>query len=156
MKKLRHPNVIQLVEVLSSTTRFFSVIVFLDYLESLRIFLIFELAVGGELFQQITNQQRFSENLALRYFQQLLDGVEYCHSCQVCHRFVLKSLYPISYTYQFRDLKPENLLLGKHGELKISDFGLCALSDKEHKLKTPVGTPNYSAPEVCSVLPCTS
>ena len=149
MKKLRHPNVIQLVEVLSSATRFFSMIVFLAYLESLRIFLIFELAVGGELFQQITNQQRFSEKLALHYFQQLLDGVEYCHSCQVCHRFVLRFFYFNDYSLLYRDLKPENLLLGKRGELKISDFGLCALSDKEHKLKTPVGTPNYSAPEVC-------
>lgn len=57
------------------------------------------------------HQGRIPEEQARRYFQQLIDAVEFCHSKGVYHR----------------DLKPENLLLDTQGCLKISDFGLSAL-----------------------------
>nr|GMC56232.1 CBL-interacting serine/threonine-protein kinase 8 [Ipomoea batatas] len=78
---------------------------------------------------------RLSEAESRRYFQQLIDGVDYCHSKGVYHR----------------DLKPENLLLDSQGNLKISDFGLSASPDPAQGvslLKTTCGTPNYVAPEV--------
>ncbi|XVF36545.1 hypothetical protein REPUB_Repub19eG0066900 [Reevesia pubescens] len=76
---------------------------------------------------------RLSEAEARRYFQQLIDGVEFCHSKGVYHR----------------DLKPENLLLDSQGNLKISDFGLSALPEQGVSLlRTTCGTPNYVAPEV--------
>ncbi|CAN1341110.1 CBL-interacting serine/threonine-protein kinase 8 [Linum perenne] len=78
---------------------------------------------------------RLSEAEARRYFQQLIDGVDYCHSKGVYHR----------------DLKPENLLLDSQGNLKISDFGLSALPPPGVTLlRTTCGTPNYVAPEVLS------
>ncbi|KAH7848297.1 hypothetical protein Vadar_000901 [Vaccinium darrowii] len=78
---------------------------------------------------------RLSEAEARRYFQQLIDGVDYCHSKGVYHR----------------DLKPEILLLDSQGNLKISDFGLSALPGEEVSLlRTTCGTPNYVAPEVLS------
>ncbi|KAJ6391377.1 hypothetical protein OIU77_025371 [Salix suchowensis] len=78
---------------------------------------------------------RLSEAEARRYFQQLIDGVDYCHSKGVYHR----------------DLKPENLLLDSQGNLKISDFGLSALPEQGVSLlRTTCGTPNYVAPEVLS------
>ncbi|THG09097.1 hypothetical protein TEA_020397 [Camellia sinensis var. sinensis] len=78
---------------------------------------------------------RLSENESRRYFQQLIDGVDYCHSKGVYHR----------------DLKPENLLLDSEGNLKISDFGLSALpGEGVSLLRTTCGTPNYVAPEVLS------
>ena len=70
-----------------------------------------ELISGGELFDKIVREGRFSEPLARSYFRELLNGVKYCHTQGVCHR----------------DLKPENLLLDADGHLKISDFGLSAL-----------------------------
>ncbi|KAG6786377.1 hypothetical protein POTOM_007977 [Populus tomentosa] len=93
------------------------------------------LNIGGELFDKIVHHGRLSEAEARRYFQQLIDGVDYCHSKGVYHR----------------DLKPENLLLDSQGNLKISDFGLSALPEQGTSLlRTTCGTPNYVAPEVLS------
>ncbi|KAA3462319.1 CBL-interacting protein kinase 9 [Gossypium australe] len=73
------------------------------------------------------------KNEARTYFQQLINAVDFCHGTGVYHR----------------DLKPENLLLDTHGVLKISDFGLSALSQQEDGLlHTACGTPNYVAPKV--------
>ncbi|XP_042484070.1 CBL-interacting serine/threonine-protein kinase 24 isoform X2 [Macadamia integrifolia] len=120
MKIVRHPNIIGLHEVLASRTK---------------IYIILEFVTGGELFDKIVHQGRLPENESRRYFQQLIDAVDYCHSKGVYHR----------------DLKPENLLLDSQGNLKISDFGLSALPQQGvGLLHTPCGTPNYVAPEVLS------
>ncbi|EEY62050.1 CBL-interacting serine/threonine-protein kinase, putative [Phytophthora infestans T30-4] len=127
MKMVRHKHVVVLKEVLASRTK---------------IFIVLELITGGELFDKIVSEGRFSEETARFYFRQLVDGVQYCHENGVCHR----------------DLKPENLLLDENGDLKISDFGLSALyeggapdgpeSSRASLLHTTCGTPNYVAPEV--------
>ncbi|XP_042945850.1 CBL-interacting serine/threonine-protein kinase 23-like isoform X6 [Carya illinoinensis] len=78
---------------------------------------------------------RLKEDEARKYFQQLINAVDYCHSRGVFHR----------------DLKPENLLLDVNGVLKVSDFGLSALPQQVREdglLHTTCGTPNYVAPEV--------
>ncbi|KAK2958466.1 putative CBL-interacting protein kinase 23 [Blattamonas nauphoetae] len=118
MKKLRHENIIRMHEVLTSKSK---------------VFIVLELAQGGELFQKIADSGRFDEKTSRYYFQQLIRGVDFCHQNGICHR----------------DLKPENLLLDERGVLKITDFGLCALSDADNVLlKTQCGTPNYTAPEI--------
>ncbi|RDX74551.1 CBL-interacting serine/threonine-protein kinase 3, partial [Mucuna pruriens] len=119
MKLIKHPNVVQLHEVMGSKTK---------------IYIVLEFVTGGELFDKIVNHGRMSENEARRYFQQLINAVDYCHSRGVYHR----------------DLKPENLLLDTYGNLKVSDFGLSALSQQvrdDGLLHTTCGTPNYVAPE---------
>ncbi|XP_023915745.1 serine/threonine-protein kinase SRK2A isoform X2 [Quercus suber] len=70
------------------------------------------------------------------YFQQLISGVFYCHTKEMCHR----------------DLKPENILLdGSYPPcLKICDFGVSKQYRLHSKPKSAIGTPQYSAPEVCS------
>lgn len=120
MKLIRHPHVVQLYEVLASKTK---------------IFIVLEFVTGGELFDKIVNHGRMHEKEARKYFQQLINAVDYCHSRGVYHR----------------DLKPENLLLDVNGNLKVSDFGLSALSQQvrdDGLLHTTCGTPNYVAPEV--------
>lgn len=100
-----------------------------------KIFIVLEFVTGGELFDKIVNHGRMKEDEARRYFQQLICAVDYCHSRGVYHR----------------DLKPENLLLDAYGNLKVSDFGLSALSQQvkdDGLLHTTCGTPNYVAPEV--------
>ncbi|KAH9546925.1 hypothetical protein CY35_11G006700 [Sphagnum magellanicum] len=120
MKLVKHPNIVQIFEVLASKTK---------------IYLVLEYVTGGELFNKILNQGRLREDQSRKYFQQLIDAVDYCHSRGVYHR----------------DLKPENLLLDAAGNLKISDFGLSALPQQfrsDGLLHTTCGTPNYVAPEV--------
>lgn len=120
MKLIRHPNVIRMYEVMASKTK---------------IYIVLEFVTGGELFDKIASKGRLKEDEARKYFQQLINAVDYCHSRGVCHR----------------DLKPENLLLDANGTLKVSDFGLSALPQQVREdglLHTTCGTPNYVAPEV--------
>ncbi|KAK2649983.1 hypothetical protein Ddye_017472 [Dipteronia dyeriana] len=120
MKLIKHPNVITIFEVMASKTKIYIVLEFVD---------------GGELFDKIAKNGRLKEDEARRYFQQLINTVDYCHSRGVYHR----------------DLKPENLLLDSYGVLKVSDFGLSAFSKQVREdglLHTACGTPNYVAPEV--------
>lgn len=120
MKVIKHPNVVELYEVMASKTK---------------IYMVLELVDGGELFDKIAKHGRLKENEARKYFQQLINAVDYCHSRGVYHR----------------DLKPENLLLDSYGVLKIADFGLSVFSRQVHEdglLHTACGTPNYVAPEV--------
>ncbi|KOM53671.1 hypothetical protein LR48_Vigan09g233000 [Vigna angularis] len=119
MRLVRHPNIVQLYEVMATKTK---------------IYFAMELVKGGELFHKVS-RGRLKEDVARKYFQQLIDAVDYCHSLGVCHR----------------DLKPENLLLDENGDLKITDFGLSALVESKKKdglLHTICGTPAYVAPEV--------
>jgi serine/threonine protein kinase len=126
MKMVKHEYIVGMIEVLASKTK---------------IFIVLELIVGGELFDKIVTVGKLTEDQAFFYFNQLVEGVEYCHKLGVCHR----------------DLKPENLLLDEHGNLKISDFGLSSLyvgdaemdgASRTELLHTTCGTPNYVAPEV--------
>nr|XP_043610583.1 CBL-interacting serine/threonine-protein kinase 14-like [Erigeron canadensis] len=119
MRRLRHPNIVRLIEVLANKKK---------------IFFVLEFAKGGELFAKVA-KSRFSEDLSRKYFQQLISAVGYCHSRGVFHR----------------DLKPENLLLDENWNLKVTDFGLSALTDQiraDGLLHTLCGTPAYVAPEI--------
>ncbi|XP_019170175.1 PREDICTED: CBL-interacting protein kinase 5 [Ipomoea nil] len=119
MSMIKHPNVVQLHEVMASKTK---------------IYFVMEYVRGGELFNKVA-KGRLREEVARKYFQQLIAAVDFCHSRGV---------------YQ-RDLKPENLLLDEMGNLKVSDFGLSALAESRRQdglLHTTCGTPAYVAPEV--------
>jgi len=136
MQKIRgHENVLELFEVLELVQDAKST-----------LFLVLELAAGGELFDRIRVDEGCDEAMALQYFQQLLSGVAYCHKRGLAHR----------------DLKPENLLLADHDDgavLKIADFGLSAVCADQNessgsggvsmrRLMSVVGSPHYVAPEV--------
>ncbi|KAG8496123.1 hypothetical protein CXB51_009289 [Gossypium anomalum] len=101
-----------------------------------KIYVVMEFVKGGELFAKVA-KGRFNEDLSRKYFQQLISAVGYCHSRGIFHR----------------DLKPENLLLDDNGNLKVSDFGLSAVTDQiraDGMLHTLCGTPSYVAPEILS------
>ncbi|EON68843.1 CAMK/CAMKL/CHK1 protein kinase [Coniosporium apollinis CBS 100218] len=94
-----------------------------------------ELADGGDLFDKIEADAGVGEDIAHFYFVQLVAAVGYMHSKGVAHR----------------DIKPENILLSGEGDLKIADFGLAALFQKDGKKRlcaTVCGSPPYIAPEI--------
>lgn len=116
-KGLDHPHIIKLY----------------DYFETDDdIYLVFEYAPGGELFELISNHHSISVDTARKYFQQLISAVDYVHKSGVTHR----------------DLKPENILLDLNDNIKILDFGFANLLKDGRCLHTSCGSPNYAAPEV--------
>lgn len=120
LKLLKHPNVVRLYEVLASKSK---------------IYMVLEYVNGGELFDKIASRGKLPEKEGRRLFQQLIDGVSYCHDKGVFHR----------------DLKLENILIDGKGNLKVSDFGLSALPQhfgSDGLLHTTCGSPNYVAPEI--------
>ena len=118
LKRLRHKNVIQLYEIMESKTN---------------LYIVMEYCEGKELFDYIVRHKYLSEKEACRFFQQIIDGVEYLHLSNITHR----------------DLKPENLLLDNKKRIRISDFGLSNMGEKiDSFLETPCGTPSYAPPEM--------
>ena len=119
LKRLRHPNIVRLVEVLQNDKY---------------IGIVLEYASGGELFEYILNHKYLKESQACRLFAQLISGVDYMHSKGIVHR----------------DLKLENLLLDKHKNIIITDFGFVnSFSSQNNDLmKTSCGSPCYAAPEL--------
>ncbi|KAK7328565.1 hypothetical protein VNO77_22676 [Canavalia gladiata] len=120
LKLLKHLNVVRLYEVLASKTK---------------IYMVLEYVNGGELFDKIACKGKLKEAEGRKMFQQLIDGVSYCHNKGVFHR----------------DLKLENVLVDAKGNIKITDFNLCALPQHfraDGLLHTTCGSPNYVAPEI--------
>lgn len=71
LKMLSHPHIIQLYEVIETTTD---------------VYVVTEVSTGGELFDFIVERGRLSEDDARRFFQQIISGVEHCHKHMVAHR----------------------------------------------------------------------
>ncbi|CAM8995115.1 unnamed protein product [Rhodiola kirilowii] len=120
MRRLQnHPHILKIHEVMATKSK---------------IYLVMELAKGGELFAKIASRGRLTESAARNYFQQLVSALDFCHLNGVAHR----------------DVKPQNLLLDQNNNLKVSDFGLSALPEQimDGLLRTACGTPAYTAPEV--------
>lgn len=119
LKKLRHPNIVRLVEVLQNDKY---------------IGIVLEYASGGELFDYILDHRYLKESLACRLFAQLVSGVDYMHAKGIVHR----------------DLKLENLLLDKHKNIIITDFGFVNSFHNANNdlMKTSCGSPCYAAPEL--------
>ncbi|KAF9105488.1 hypothetical protein BGX27_009593 [Mortierella sp. AM989] len=117
MKLINHPHVIRLYDV---------------YETDKELFLVMEYVSGGELFEYLVNKGRLDEAEALKFFQQVIVGLAFCHKRKICHR----------------DLKPENLLLDDQRNVKIVDFGMASLQNSERLLETSCGSPHYASPEV--------
>lgn len=71
MKFVRHPNVVQLYDLIETP----------KYL-----MLVMEYGESGDLFQHIIKHKRLSENEACMYYHQLINAVEYIHKLKFVHR----------------------------------------------------------------------
>ncbi|KQK10373.1 hypothetical protein BRADI_2g53670v3 [Brachypodium distachyon] len=122
MRLVKHPNVLQLFEVMATKSR---------------IYFVLEYAKGGELFNKIAKGGKLSEDAARRYFHQLISAVDYCHSRGVYHR----DLKPENLLLD----ENENLKVSDFG---LS--ALAGSKRQDGLLHTTCGTPAYVAPEVLS------
>lgn len=97
--------------------------------------IVTDLADQGDILNFIAMRvcHPLDEAEARYFFQQLVSGLHTCHQANVYHR----------------DIKPENILVGQDlASVKIADFGLAAIVDRDDVLQTRCGTLFYMAPEV--------
>jgi calcium-dependent protein kinase len=119
LKKLIHPNIMQIFEF---------------YEDKKSFFIITEFCEGGELFDKIVEKGMLSENEAAQIMKQLLSAVNYIHLNNIVHR----DLKPENILL---DIKNQNII-------KIIDWGTARFYEKNKKMNRISGTPYYIAPEV--------
>ncbi|XP_041490167.1 testis-specific serine/threonine-protein kinase 4 isoform X2 [Microtus oregoni] len=138
MKVLRHKYLINFYQAIETTSR---------------VYIILELAQGGDVLEWIQRYGACSETLAGKWFSQMALGIAYLHSKGIVHR----------------DLKLENLLLDKRENVKISDFGFAKMVPSSqpvrsspsyrqmnglaHLSQTYCGSFAYACPEILLGLP---
>ncbi|XP_057324712.1 testis-specific serine/threonine-protein kinase 4-like [Microplitis mediator] len=127
VKGLKHPNLIRFLQAIETTHR---------------VYIIMEYAQNGSLLDTIRRDIFIDENRSRKWFKQLLDAVDYCHTRGVVHR----------------DIKCENLLMDQHLNIKLSDFGFA----RGHMNKTDgttilsetfCGSYAYASPEILRGIP---
>ncbi|KAJ9543419.1 hypothetical protein OSB04_023126 [Centaurea solstitialis] len=119
MKLVKHPNVVQLYEVMASKTK---------------IYFVLEYVKGGELFNSLA-KGKLKEDAARNYFKQLITAINFCHSRGVYHR----DLKPENLLVDDEG----NLKISDFGLSALADT-----KRQDGLLHTACGTPAYIAPEV--------
>ncbi|KAL7946187.1 kinase-like protein [Trichoderma barbatum] len=125
MKKLNHPNLAQLIEVLDDPDEDSLYIV----MEMCKKGVIMKVGLGEQATPYPDEECRF-------WFRDLILGIEYLHAQGVIHR----------------DIKPDNLLLSEDDVLKVVDFGVSEMFEKSNNMRTAksAGSPAFLPPELCS------
>jgi len=128
MKKLNHPNLVQLIEVLDDPTE-----------DSL--YMVMEMCKKGVVMRiDLDLESRVdpypAESCRL-YFRDLILAIEYLHAQGIVHR----------------DIKPDNCLINQEDILKVVDFGVSEMFEKNSEMLTAksAGSPAFLPPELCVV-----
>lgn len=118
LKKIKHKNVVKILEVFETSKHFI---------------MVFEYLGGGDLLQFVKSKGRLTESEAKVIFKQILEGASAIHSYNIIHRdFKLDNI----------------LIDGDYSTIKICDFGVSKLIKKGQVIKEQCGTPAYLAPEI--------
>ena len=133
LKEMNDPNIVRLLNIVHADGhKLYLVFEYLDldlkkYMEALPISdggkaKAFPEGSGSDL-----GRLGLGEAMVKKFMAQLIEGVRYCHSHRVLHR----------------DLKPQNLLIDRDGNLKLADFGLARAFGVPLRTYThEVGKPN--------------
>lgn len=115
-------------------------------------YMVFEYVNGGQLLDYIISHGRLRERSARKFARQICSALEYCHANSIVHRGELRpqlTTYGIGMlTARRTDLKIENILISKSGNIKIIDFGLSNLYSPLSHLSTFCGSLYFAAPEL--------
>ncbi|KAJ4335897.1 hypothetical protein N0V87_005753 [Didymella glomerata] len=124
MKKLNHPNLVSLIEVL-------------DDPEEDSLYMVMEMCKKGVVMQVGLEERAdpYSEEQCRCWLRDMILGLEYLHAQGIIHR----------------DIKPDNCLITEDDVLKIVDFGVSEMFDKDGEMKTAksAGSPAFMPPELC-------
>ena len=120
LKNLRHKNIAQLYENITSERH---------------IYIIMEYVDGKDLFQYIYSLKRLNELKSSFLFRQLISALEYIHTLGIVHRDIKPE---------------NILLSKDHKKVKLVDFGLSNSYEHGTLIKTACGSPCYAAPEMIS------
>ena len=159
MKSLKHPNIVQIKEVLMDPNH---------------LFIIMEFVEGGELYGKLATNGKMPERVAKKYFKQIMEAVKYCHCKNICHRdikceniltdrhdnikiadFGFASMMEVEEGYQRPEF--ETIIEGKEYDMKAVECGDFPLtrpafnrqpSKIMRKMSTVCGTSLYMAPEI--------
>lgn len=139
LKMLRKTEIIRLKQVehiksekniLSQCSHPFIVDMYGWFQDAEFVYMIMEFVLGGEVFSQLRQSGRFTNEASRFFAAEIVLAIESLHKQNIV----------------YRDLKPENLLIDRHGHIKITDFGFA--KKVEDRTWTLCGTPEYLAPEI--------
>lgn len=101
------------------------------------VFVVVELLTGGDMFDHLCDNEKYTEKIAARCLVDITSALQYLHDNKIAHR----------------DLKPENVMFATrhdHASIKLVDFGFSKIASGEDVMMTSCGTLLYVAPEVIS------
>ena len=119
--RINHPNIIKLLYVKETQTTFDLV---MDY------------AKYGTLFEYVVKHKGLQEDIAFKYFIQIVNAIKFLHDNDIIHR----------------DIKPENILLFENDVAKLCDFGWSIRCINKLPGGSFSGTVEYMAPELINNL----
>ena len=98
-------------------------------------FIVMDYAPNGTLRQRHPARTILAPQTIVTYINQVAAALQYAHDEKIIHR----------------DVKPQNMLLGAHNEVLLSDFGIATVAHSTRSInmneQSVVGTPIYMAPE---------